>query len=83
MSLPPPPPPPTTTTTTTRKLRKNFQEALAQLEQHGPEREETYAIDRYWSRLQREGKWFTFIWKCGSQRKSYSDIEKKVVDYGH
>jgi hypothetical protein len=40
-----------------------------------------YALDIYWKRLQPIDKWYVFNTKLGYQRNSYSDIEKRVVDY--
>jgi glycosyl transferase family 25 len=40
-----------------------------------------YAIDMYWKLLQPNNNWFIFNPKLGKQRKSYSSIENKIVDY--
>ena len=40
-----------------------------------------YAHDVLWTSLQRSGKWFALKPLIGQQRASYSDIEKKDVDY--
>ena len=40
-----------------------------------------YALDMYWKRLQPIDKWYVFNTKLGYQRNSYSDVEKRVVDY--
>ena len=40
-----------------------------------------FAIDQTWKKLQQEGGWYTSIPMPGYQAESYSDIEKRVVDY--
>lgn len=40
-----------------------------------------FAIDQMWKNEQRKGNWFAKIPMYGKQRPSYSDIEKKIVDY--
>jgi glycosyl transferase family 25 len=40
-----------------------------------------YAVDMYWKILQPLDKWYIFSTKIGYQRESYSDIEKKIVNY--
>lgn len=40
-----------------------------------------YCNDQSWKILQKKDNWYAFTDKIASQRKSYSDIEKKVVDY--
>lgn len=41
-----------------------------------------YCLDIYWKQLQPQSKWYRFKPKFGVQRESYSDIEKKVTNYG-
>ena len=41
-----------------------------------------FAIDHYWMKLQPTAKWFHVVPPLGKQRGSYSDIEKKFVNYG-
>lgn len=41
-----------------------------------------YCLDIHWKTLQKKDRWFQLIPKVGIQRKSYSDIEKKITDYG-
>lgn len=41
-----------------------------------------YCLDIYWKQLQPKGKWFVFHPKVGIQRESYSDIERKITNYG-
>ena len=40
-----------------------------------------YASDVCWKQLQKHDRWFTFDTRIAKQRESYSDIEKKMVDY--
>lgn len=40
-----------------------------------------FAIDMNWKQLQREDNWFIFRPAFGHQRPSFSDIERKFVDY--
>jgi GR25 family glycosyltransferase involved in LPS biosynthesis len=40
-----------------------------------------HAPDVLWGELQQSGKWFALKPLIGKQRASYSDIEKRVVDY--
>jgi GR25 family glycosyltransferase involved in LPS biosynthesis len=63
-----------------RTLLKNMREGLAQLEKTGlgP----AFAVDMYMKRLQPQSNWFCFNPKLGKQIKSYSDIERRVVNYG-
>lgn len=42
---------------------------------------EGYCLDMYWKSLQKKDKWFVSYPLLGYQRPSYSDIEKKNVDY--
>lgn len=65
------------------RLRDNFNEAVKLLAKHGTSRYEEHAIDRYWAKLQARGGWWGFSNKMGWQRASRSDIEGKVVNYGH
>jgi hypothetical protein len=41
-----------------------------------------FAIDQAWKDLQPQYRWYCFSPKLGCQRESYSDIEKKIVNYG-
>lgn len=61
-------------------LLTNFQEGLRHLER--TYRGRSYAIDQYWKRLQPSAKWFCFQPRLGYQYPSFSDIEKRVVQYG-
>jgi hypothetical protein len=66
-------------------LLANFEEGAKLLEESynaGKPNPSEYAVDQYWKRLQKTGQWFRFEPKIGKQRKSYSDIQKGVVDAG-
>jgi hypothetical protein len=41
-----------------------------------------WAIDVNWQHLLKNKEWYLFNERMGKQRKSYSDIEKRVVNYG-
>lgn len=41
-----------------------------------------YCLDIYWKRLQPQNNWYIFNPKMGTQMQSYSDIEKRVTNYG-
>ena len=41
----------------------------------------SYDVDIYWKLLKPIDNWFIFKKTLGYQRPSYSDIEKKDVDY--
>ena len=58
-------------------LLNNFKEGLNKLQETNNSRE--YALDQYWKRLQAKDDWYN-IELC-IQRPSYSDIEKKLVNY--
>jgi len=40
-----------------------------------------YTCDQSWKTLQRRDNWYCFKTRIGKQRKSYSDIQKGIVDY--
>jgi hypothetical protein len=40
-----------------------------------------YAIDQFWKRLQPRDRWYAFSPLLGRQLPSFSDIEKREVDY--
>ena len=60
-------------------LLANFRESLEGFLRTGTYG--TYALDQYWKRLQPTGQWFLVRPGLCTQRPSYSDIEKRVVDY--
>lgn len=59
-------------------LLKNFREGLKLFVRHGTP--SIHAVDQYWKRLQPTGKWF--FYRAGRQMPSYSDIERRFMDYG-
>lgn len=67
------------------KLDKSYDEYLeykdTQPEKYGYGYNGDYAIDQYWSSLQKKSDWYIFYPKLGKQRSSYSDIMKSVVNY--
>jgi GR25 family glycosyltransferase involved in LPS biosynthesis len=62
------------------KLIKSFRGGLKNLLKQ-PDVRYMYAIDVYWKNLQMVDKWLALTPFTVSQRPSYSDIEKMVVDY--
>lgn len=61
------------------KLISNFQDGLRLLQT--TDEYSNYAIDQYWKRLQDKDIWLCYKKRIGKQRASYSDIEKRLVDY--
>ena len=61
-------------------LLNNFKEGL-ELLSINQNQSNKYAIDIYWKKLQPEYNWFCIIPKIGRQIASYSDIEKRIVNY--
>ena len=63
-------------------LLENFKEGVRLLPD-ATEREYLYIIDVYWRRLQKpiDSRWYMLTPVTVTQRPSYSDIEKKHVDY--
>lgn len=65
-------------------LLQNMREGAALLEHSfrttGKKRPE-WCLDKYWKQLQPKVNWYIFYPKLGFQTVSYSDIEKRVVDY--
>lgn len=68
-----------------KTVRDTLQEGMKLLEEwyeiHKQPKHE-YCLDIYWKQLQPKGKWFVFHPKLGKQRESYSDIERKITNYG-
>jgi hypothetical protein len=65
-------------------LMTNLIEGSKLLEKGYTERDKAiheYWNDQYWKKLQPNSKWYIFDPKLGKQRKSYSDIEQKSVNY--
>ena len=63
-----------------RKLLQNFEEGLQLLLLY--DKSHPFAIDQYWKRLQSTDNWYCYHKRSGKQRMSYSDIEKRKVNYG-
>lgn len=61
------------------KLINNFEEGLKMLKK--TDIYSKYAIDQYWKSLQNTDNWFCYKKRIGKQRESYSDIEKRKVNY--
>jgi GR25 family glycosyltransferase involved in LPS biosynthesis len=61
-------------------LIANFRESVSQLLRE-PVNKNDYALDMYWKRLQKEGKWYMLVPLTVVQCDGYSDIEEKAVDY--
>ena len=62
-------------------LKDNFSVSVDNLKMGKPSNK--FAIDQYWKILQgKDKKFYGMSKKLAIQRKSYSDIEKKVVNYG-
>ncbi len=68
-----------------KTLHRNLSEGAQLLEQWFQEHKDKkheYCLDIYWKQLQPHHKWFVFHPKMGIQREGFSDIEKKVTNYG-
>jgi hypothetical protein len=67
------------------KLLLNFEEGARILEtkkdKNDPDRG-NYCVDQYWKKLMPESEWYEFSPRLGKQRKSHSDIQGGVVEYG-
>ena len=62
------------------KMIHNIREGIKLLLQF-PKKHFEYAIDKHWLTLQKKDNWFMLYPPMVVQKKGYSDIEKKVVDY--
>ena len=75
-------------------LLENFKEGAKKLDKSYDERVDIkktdptkynyigeYALDQYWTSLQKSSNWYIFEPKLGNQRKSYSDIMEGTVMY--
>ena len=60
-------------------LLANFEEGLQYLK--STTKWETYALDQYWKQLQHKDRWFIVLPGLATQRTSFSDIQKRVVNY--
>jgi GR25 family glycosyltransferase involved in LPS biosynthesis len=63
-------------------LLGNFRESVYQL-MRNPGHGQIYALDMYWKRLQKEGRWFMITPPTVTQCEGYSDIESRNVNYDH
>jgi GR25 family glycosyltransferase involved in LPS biosynthesis len=63
-----------------RALLKNAREGLQQFER--TQIPQLFAIDMYMKRLQPQSNWYCFWPKFGKQMQSYSNIERRLVNYG-
>lgn len=61
-------------------LLQNFKESAKHL-MLNPANHQTYALDMYWKRLQRQDFWYMITPPTVTQYESYSDIENRVVNY--
>jgi hypothetical protein len=67
-----------------RQLLENFKEGVRLLTEHIQKYNSTvhaYCLDVYWNNLPKS-KWYFAYPKLGYQRESYSDIEKRITNYG-
>jgi glycosyl transferase family 25 len=61
-------------------LLNNLLESSSLIEKEGLKHE--YWLDQYWKRLMPNGNWYTYKERIGYQYNNYSDIEKKICNYG-
>ena len=62
-----------------KKLKDNFEEGLEKLLNTNIKRE--FAIDHYWTKLQRVDNWKIIYPPLFMQKEGYSNIENKIVNY--
>ena len=62
-----------------KKLKDNFEEGLEKLLNTNIKRE--FAIDQYWTKLQRVDNWKIIYQPLFMQKERYSNIENKIVNY--
>ena len=60
-------------------LINRWEYAVKMFEETGDEPK--YTCDQSWKELQEKDNWYCFKTRIGKQRKSYSDIQKGVVEY--
>ena len=68
-----------------KTLLDNYREGVQKMEEHVIRTHQSncaFLIDVYFEKLVRTSKWYGFTPKIGLQVASYSDIEKRHVDYG-
>jgi GR25 family glycosyltransferase involved in LPS biosynthesis len=62
-------------------LLENFRESQREIEKHG--HPHWYlCFDMWMKKLQPKSEWYCTLPKIGKQKACYSDIEKKITDYG-
>jgi glycosyl transferase family 25 len=61
-------------------LINNFRDSVKNLIQ-SPENKQEYALDIYWKRLQKSGRWYMIFPLTVVQYDTYSDIEERYTDY--
>ena len=63
------------------KLINNIETGMAHL-LNFPNMHVNFAIDKWWTKLQKVDNWYFLVPATVTQAQDYSDIEKQVVDYG-
>jgi len=58
-----------------------WEESVNAFEKIGKIGEGKYTCDQSWKKLQEKHNWYCFKKRIGKQRESYSDIEKRIVNY--
>jgi len=61
-------------------LIDNYKQGILHLIKE-PDNKRSYAIDKYWIKLQEKDNWFLIIPPSVVQREDYSDIEKKMTNF--
>ena len=61
-------------------LLSNFKESATELLRN-PNKKKEYALDIYWKKLQKEGKWFMIYPPSVIQYANYSNIENRKTNY--
>jgi len=64
-----------------KPLLTNIKMGLTNLIKY-PKKPEQFAIDKFWFVLQKFSKWYLIIPPTVIQREDYSDIEKRITNYG-
>jgi glycosyl transferase, family 25 len=63
-------------------LIENMRDGMKKL-MHEPNKHFHYAVDKYWFELQKRDNWFLITPLSVTQRRGYSDIEKRETDFTH
>lgn len=61
-------------------LKENARQSAIKLQAGGLPPD--FAFDQHWKRLQHKLRWYVALPRLAKQRRSWSDIEQRVVDYG-